>query len=447
MKFLPKILFFNFSNISRWSKFWITIIYLQVGNLCLRLIKKILSFAQNREYVRNWTSKINVIIERRNIMAKTLFLIKTTQTVACKCEYKKNVAIEVDVRCLLIPGFRYDGVGIQAMIRICTMFLARQAKATYVHLPFFKLAHQNIDPTSRFITSHEWAKKWETFLNIGKDELHIGDLANSIGETRLAKYLMGKDRQFDDPTGVQKDILPKLVEKIRNNTVSGVYTFNIGLCRQPRECQLFFDSEFIHILQDRFNANGYKPEKLLFDKHFLNIALHIRRGDVWNAVQTGSMRKCYTNKFVSEDYYVELIQRLHKFFGSSSKPLRFHIFSDGKIDNFSHFTFIDESKALLKLESNIIIDNIRFHLSQNTFETLYHMIKAPIFVPGKSTFSVIALLLSQSYIIYDNEILSFYQYDLLEKYIEENPKIISLRILRDKVEDVLGTIKDSNLMI
>jgi len=140
---------------------------------------------------------------------------------------------------------------------------------------------------------------------------------------------------------------------------------------------------------------------------------------------------------VSEEYYVELLKRLQKYFEPSSKPVHFHIFSDGQPDNFRKFTFTGEQEAFLKLESGITIENIQFHLRQSTIDTLYHMIKAPVFIPGKSTFSVVAVMLSKFYVFYENEIRDFYQYDLLEKYMEGNPKIISLARLEDRVNDIL----------
>jgi hypothetical protein len=353
----------------------------------------------------------------------------------------------IDGGCILIPGFRSDGVGIQAMLRICVMLLARQANATYVHVPFFKLAHQNIDYKGSSLTPEEWAKKWEAFLNLGKDEFHIADLANAIGETTLAKHLSDKDRQFGYPWEV-RDKLPSFVEKIRggNGEVSGISIFELQLCSRSRECQLFLDAELIQILQEKFETNGYKPEEMLYNEQYLNIAIHIRRGDVWDFSQAGSKKLMYANRLVSEEYYVGLLERLQKFLGSSSKPVQFHIFSDGRPENFGKFIFTGEREAFLKLESGIIIENIQFHLRQNSIDTLYHMIKAPIFVPGKSTFSVVAVLLSKSYVLYENEFLDYYQYNLLEKLMEGNPRFISLTRLEDRVDYVLEALSDSGLM-
>ena len=111
-------------------------------------------------------------------------------------------------------------------------------------------------------------------------------------------------------------------------------------------------------------------------------------------------------------------------------------------ENFGKFEFTGEHEASLKLESGLLIENIQFHLRQDTFDTLYNMIKAPIFVPGKSTFSVLAVILSNSYVLYENEIWEYFLYDLLEKYIEGNPRFISLNGLDEKIVHTMETLTE-----
>ena len=123
---------------------------------------------------------------------------------------------------------------------------------------------------------------------------------------------------------------------------------------------------------------------------------------------------------------MELLSRLHDLFDASPKAVRFHIFSDGEIENFDRFIFTGEQKACLILESGLRIENIHFHLRRDAFCTLYHMVKAPVFVPGKSTFSVLAAILTNSCVLYTDEITEFHLYNILEKYIDGNKKFISL---------------------
>ena len=101
----------------------------------------------------------------------SLNIIERAQIASQECEHTKTPELVMDGRYILMPAFRKDGVGIQAMVRICVMLLARQAGATYVHLPFLKLAHQNIDPTDCSLTPEKWAAKWEAFFNLGNHDL------------------------------------------------------------------------------------------------------------------------------------------------------------------------------------------------------------------------------------------------------------------------------------
>jgi len=393
--------------------------------LLIRLVDKV-----QFEFQSSWLGKLS--------------FIKKAQNADQNSEKSKHTNFIKDGQRFLTPAFRRDGVGIQTMLRICVMFLAKQTNATYVHLPFLELAHQKIDPQGSTLTSAEWAAKWEQFFNFGVNEVSIADLTNKMGIVTLAKHLSFKDRQFGDPHDAQRYLLPKVIERIRNQD-NGLYVFDLGLCRQPRECKLFLDAEFIKNLQEKFEDSDYKPDEIFFEQQFLNIAIHIRRGDVWDAYKAGSKRRMFTNKLVSQDYYVNLLDRLQDFFHKSSKPIRFHIFSDGEPDNFDQFEFTDGDSAILKFESGKVIKNIQFHLRRNTLDTLYHMIKAPILVPGKSTFSVVAALLNTSFIFYDDQIREFYQYTLIAKYMEKNPKFILLDQMHAQGAQIKNSIDRSGL--
>ena len=327
------------------------------------------------------------------------------------------------------------------MLRIAVMLLARQTNSIYIHVPFLHIAdkHRNTDPLGRLSKPEDWASKWESFLNLGKDEFDIWDLGKVkrkeyLGRStfiRIQKYLLRKEY-----------FLSKFLKKIRNpnNNLSGEYIFGLRLCGNAQKRQLFLDSEFIQILQKRFNANGYAPSTDIYSDKYLDIAIHIRRGDVWNAYLAGESNISVRTMVLSEEYYVKLIERLQESFKSSKKPVRFHIFSNGQPDDFTKFTFTNEHEADLRLNSSCKIEKIQFHLCQNTFDTLYYMITAPIFVPAKSAFSVLASILNKSYILYEKEVFEYHSFGLLEKYKEEVSRFISLDELEHRVGEVMETL-------
>jgi len=138
-------------------------------------------------------------------------------------------------------------------------------------------------------------------------------------------------------------------------------------------------------------------------------------------------------RFMSEDYYVDLVQRLQSLYADSSKPIRFHIFSDGKSTDFPQFTFLNDREAYLKLDSGERVENIQFHLSQNSLDALYHLAKAPVLVPSKSSFSFLAALLGTSHVFYDDAIYGFYQYTFLKDYIQQSARFILLSELKEQM--------------
>lgn len=283
-------------------------------------------------------------------------------------------------------------------------------------------------------------------MNLGKDELDLTDLERSGETNALAKYLAKDRRHLKGQDRVSGGALTALVEAMRagDKRYHGFHTFGLEECRKAHECGISLDAQFVRSLQEKFDANGYSPRESLFDDDFLNIVMHIRRGDVWDAVLAGSEEQQHTTKLVTEQYYVDLLERLKESFDGRSKPVSFHIFSDGQPKDFPKFTFENERDAYVVLNSGVTIENCRFHLRTDTMESLYHMIKASVFFPGKSTFSVLATILNRSYVIYDDEIFGFYQYDLLKQYVDANPNFVRLAELAERSDMITSLLSKAN---
>ncbi len=132
---------------------------------------------------------------------------------------------------------------------------------------------------------------------------------------------------------------------------------------------------------------------------------------------------------VGQGYYVGLLARLQEIFATSPRPVRFHVYSDGRREDFDRFTFTSDREARLEIGADRRIDGIRFHLRDDTMETLSRLAAARLLVPGKSTFGVLAALLTDGYVLYEGEITEFYQYELLEDYTAGNPRFVTLDAL------------------
>ena len=341
-------------------------------------------------------------------------------------------------KCLLIPSPRRDGVGIQAMVRISTRFLARQVNATYVHVPFTRLAHQRSDSVGKDYTFDAWAQKWEEFLNLGADAVHVSDLVQAHGRDAVIAALATRrkaDRRRETTT---------LVERLLSapGEVAGMHSPNLELCRALHKAGLEFDAEYLELLRARFAANGYVAEKEIFSDEFVDVAIHIRKGDVWKGAMAGATQGGLSHRLVSEEYYVELLGRLQKFLAGLPKPVRFHVFSDGRPDDFPRFTFADERVASVRTQSGLMIENIQFYPYQSAFDALYHMANAPVLVPSKSAFSVLALLVGDPIVVYESEITDFFMFKLLKKYMRASPHCVSLDEPESKSAEITRKLVD-----
>lgn len=327
--------------------------------------------------------------------------------------------------CIVLPAFRNDGVGVQALVRICAMSLAWQSGTTYIHLPFSHIAHQDLDPDGKELSASVWAMMWEAFFNLGEGEHSSGDLMRIMPEVPPVR----QGESVRKLTGREQN--QKLLEWVGDvhRVKRGIYTFGLDLCQNFTACGLSFSGDFIRTLQEHFRSGGYVPRTEVYDDAFVNIAIHIRRGDVWEGVKKDPDNLMYAVRMQNEAYYVELLANLHRLFASSARPVCFHLFSDGALDNFEQFTFRNDGEAELHLSTGGTIENIRIHFRQNAMDTLYHMIDAPILFPGKSTFSIVAMLLNDGYILFDDAVPKFPVRQVVDAYAEMNEKVVMMRDL------------------
>ena len=121
----------------------------------------------------------------------------------------------------------------------------------------------------------------------------------------------------------------------------------------------------------------YKNKKSPFTKDTFNIAIHIRKFNKCDN-RTSSMAP-YTNQ-----YYVKLINNLREFFIYINKPILFHIYSQGALEEFHE----------LEMES------VLFHLNESIQDTFNGFLFADLLVTGPSSFSYVAGLLTDSDVIY-----------------------------------------------
>lgn len=312
----------------------------------------------------------------------------------------------------IYPSFRLDGLGIQVLIRIACMALARQKGAHYIHIPFVRLEHREIDPIGRKMSDLEWASTWENYFNFGEGNTPLKTSAHTWGRALLATIFTQKKYRFGDPqseNSVQQGI-KKLNKAPYNHSV-----FNLGLCKHFAENNLELPEILLADLRDGLAIQSPGGEKLPYHEKGKHVAIHIRRGDVWDQIEKGSTASRFTNKLVGEAYYIDLLRKWNAAYQNlSEEPLHFHIFSDGVPDNFPGFHFVEAGLAEIPAgpEGNKV-ENIHMYLRASTPFTMHALIHAPVLMPGKSSFGAVAAILGSGILIQEEEIFEFYPYNML----------------------------------
>jgi len=106
------------------------------------------------------------------------------------------------------------------------------------------------------------------------------------------------------------------------------------------------------------------------NKEAINIALHRRAGDV--------SAKTPFKRWIELDYYINVINNINKI--EFKKPHIIHFYS-----------YDIEESELNRLKG---IQNIQYHVNENTFDTFHNMVNCDVIINGQSTFSVMACWLS-----------------------------------------------------
>lgn len=296
-------------------------------------------------------------------------------------------------------------MGIQALLRLTTRRMAERHGVPYLHVPFLRLAHQEVDPIGEASTVGGWASRWESFLGLGEGAPTLAGAGDALGDLRAAWRLRaGYSRLNSPPLGGR-----------------GIHTVDLDVMRRAEAYGAALDAAAVAGVRRRFARNGYAPPRPLYDEDAIHVALHIRRGDVWENAPTqegGGFRV----RFLSEAYYVDLLERLTTALTDAPRPVRYHVFSDGRPEDFPRFRFLDATTAELDLPSGRPIRRIAFHLRRDTFDTLYHLAHATLLVPAKSAFSVLALLVGDARVLYHERLFELGAFAPVEWYLRTSDR-------------------------
>jgi len=240
------------------------------------------------------------------------------------------------------------GVGHQFLNWLTGATLAQKYHLQQIHCPFFG---EHIEKGVVYPVG-----VWENFLGFGKNLLTENDIPK---ETQVVKI-----PQFKYTTSSTSALFKKCIGDNCSQNVVFECPYNS-----------FIDIDWTYYsnndLREKYDlARQETPVSSHFDPNFINVAVHIRRGEI--------NEKKYPQRWISTQEYYKIMKKLQE----KSRNLFFHIYSLGEIGDF---------KELQDFE------NIKFHLNESDLISLDHMVRSDIFVNSKSAFAVLINYLHKGY--------------------------------------------------
>lgn len=234
------------------------------------------------------------------------------------------------------------GIGHQIANWNAGYWFAQQFGLRFAHIPFS-------------------SPEWETFLGFGEGEVTVEELCKQ-------GYKIRRLPLFDE-----YDL--KEVEQIRRCIAAYAGRKVILLCEQDQ----FYQDQFgvMEDIQRKFYAAPARAnDRLIYRSDVLNIAVHVRRGDIVQGAHKGDAGMM--KRWQDTEYFEKVTESVVHAAGDRSVEL--HIFSQGKREDFAGF---EKFKG------------IQFHLDMGARESFLHMVMANVLITSKSSFSYKPALLSK----------------------------------------------------
>jgi len=230
------------------------------------------------------------------------------------------------------PTKSNDGFGENFKLLIYSVMFAEQHGCKFLYTPFKQMEHNyDMDP--------EYLAKKESLINF------IGNFEQVPGEDDMKPYVLDT------------------FELLR------FYQTNIDRCAESRS---------LETIKELFRANKTDP----FDKTYTNVAIHIRRMNKEDYNRTNDPKSVLAGMDVPDDLYLTSIAQVEQLTGD--KPIRVHIFSQGKPEDFEMYR-----------KPNVVL-----HLNENLESTFTQMVYADLLLTAPSALSYSAGLLSRGTVFY-----------------------------------------------
>lgn len=221
----------------------------------------------------------------------------------------------------------------------------------YAHLFGLKYAYSPLFPS-----------KWNSFLGFNINEQTVKELLAQGGYKRI--WLP----HFNEYDSDDIKLIKKIISTFNNKKVvyfleiNQVYTEQIGALPAIKNKYL--------------NAPCRQTEVVVYNKNNINIALHIRRGDIAEGHQANDA--ALTFRWMNNDYYVKILDQVLQV--CVGKKVDIYLFSQGNKEDFTEF---------------YKYPGIKWCLDMSATDSFLHMVKADILITSKSSFSYNPALLSE----------------------------------------------------
>ena len=201
--------------------------------------------------------------------------------------------------------------------------------------------------------------QWEEFLGFGENETLVKDLVQK------ENYKKRKLPLFSNLQGL--DLNKQIISSYKGRKI-------IFVSEQDQQC-----TNPIVVYEDiryKFkNAKHRKYDHLIYSPQNLNVAIHIRRGDIMIGAKVNPV---YEERFQKNSYYLNILNKIVTN-SNITKPLCLYVFSQGQESDFDDFK---------------IYDNVIFCLDMNPYDSFLHLANADLLLTSKSSFSYYAAFLS-----------------------------------------------------
>lgn len=202
---------------------------------------------------------------------------------------------------------------------------------------------------------------WEEFLGFYQDEVTFNDLKSQ-------SYKIRRIQLFDENNPVELSRIYNVIQSYAGKKV-------VFLAEQDQ----FYRNQYdvIGNLKKKFyTANARNNDHLVYNKNCINMAVHVRRGDIIDVSK--KMTENLQMRFQGNEYFVNAIKEALHYF-STEKNIQIYLFSQGNEVEFKDF---------------MQFPNLNFCLDMDAKSSFLHMVYADILITSKSSFSYKSALLN-----------------------------------------------------